>query len=154
MKQTFLILIGSFFLCTLCKAQDCKSYTITPNFESGYSFGHAGIVGAGIGVNFSQFSIRVGFDAHLSDKVKDGLVLRSELAHTFNIGESFYAMAGFGHAYLYKSADSKSLNSNQFLIHPEIGYKFEMREQPVAFYVGYLNAGSIHAALLGLRGYF
>ena len=131
-----------------------KSQTITASFETGYSINHTAVAGFTAGVNFRYFSIRTGMDACLSNKVKDGIILKTVIAHTFDIGEKFYGTAGIGHAYLYKSADNKSLNSNQFLINPEIGYKYELRGQPMSLYFGYIKAGESKMILCGVRGYF
>ena len=131
-----------------------KSQTFTASFESGYSINHSAIAGFTAGVHFKYFSIRTGMDANVSNKVKDGIILKTEIAHTFDIGEKFYGTAGIGHAYVYKSADNKSLNSNQFLINPEIGYKYEWKGQPMALYFGYIKAGEYKMILCGVRGYF
>jgi hypothetical protein len=131
-----------------------KSQTFTASFETGYSINHSAIAGFTAGVNFKYFSIRAGMDAHLTNKVKDGIILKTIIGHTFEIGERFYGTAGIGHAYLYKSADKKSLNSNKFLINPEIGYKFELKGEPFALYTGYINAGEHNMILCGVRGYF
>src|SRR5262245_41971527 len=107
------LLVPLLFSCTLLNSQ-----TITTSVETGYSFHHAAVAGFTAGVNFKYFSIRTGLDAHLTSNVKDGMVFKTLIGHTFHFGEMFYATAGIGHAYIYKSADDKSLNSNQLLINP------------------------------------
>ena len=144
------LLVPLLLICTFLNSQ-----TVTLSVESGYSFHHAPVAGFTAGVNFKYFSIRTGLDAHLTNEVKDGMVFKTLIAHTFNFGESFYGTAGIGHAYLYKSADNKSLNSNQLLINPEIGYKCAVKEQPVALYLGYTQAGGeLKMILGGVRAYF
>lgn len=144
------LLVPLLFSCIFLHAQ-----TVTVSVESGYSFHHAPVAGFTAGVNFKYFSIRTGMDAHLTNKVKDGIVLKTLLAHTFNFGEFFYGTAGIGHAYIYKSADDKSANSNQLLINPEIGYKCAFKEQPVALYLGYTQAGAeVKMITGGVRAYF
>src|SRR4051812_27902 len=129
--------------------------TVSISLESGYSFKHAALAGFTAGLNFKYFSIRTGMDAHLTSQVKDGIVLKTLIGHTFNIGEQFYGTAAIGHAYLYKSADNKSLNSNQLLINPEVGVKASIKEQPIAFYLSYMQAGGEQKAMLcGIRAYF
>jgi len=144
------LLVPLLFSFTLLHAQ-----TVTVSVESGYSINHAPVAGFTAGVNFKYFSIRTGMDAHLSSQVNDGIVFKTMIAHTFNFGEQFYGTAGIGHAYLYKSADNKSVNSNQLLVNPEIGYKCSFKEQPFALYVGYTQAGGdIKMLLGGIRAYF
>jgi len=148
------IRIAQLLVPVLLICNSLKSQTFTLSFETGYSVHHAAIAGFTAGVNFKYFSIRTGMDAHLTDKVKDGIVLKTVVGHTFNFGERFYGTAGIGHAFLYKSADNKSLNSNQFLINPEIGYKYELKEQPMSLYLGYMQAGEQKMVVCGVRGYF
>lgn len=141
-------------ICTLSlKSQECKPFSWTAAFEAGYSINRTGVAGFNFGANFSQFTIRVGLDAHLNGKVRDGLVIRSQIGHTFDF-DNWYATASIGHAYLYKSADVKGMNSNEFLINPEIGYKIELKEQPLAIYLSGTKAGEFKIVAVGIRGYF
>lgn len=152
--KSFTVLVAT--ICALSfslNAQDCKPFNFTLAFESGYSLNHAAIAGFNVGVNFKYFSLKTGLDAHLSNQVNDGLVLRSQIGHTFDAGK-FYGTFSVGHAYLYRSSDDKSMNKSEFLINPEVGYKWDFREQPMAFYVSGVKAGDIKLILAGVRTYF
>jgi hypothetical protein len=148
------IRIAQFLVPLFLLYGSAKSQTFTASVETGYSINHTAIAGFTAGVNFKYFSIRTGMDAHLSNKVKDGMLLKTIIGHTFNIGQKFYGTAGVGHAYVYKSADNKSLNSSQFLINPEIGYKCEWKGEAFALYSSFIKAGEYKLILCGVRGYF
>lgn len=149
MKKKLLIIALSVVIAICSQAQ---SFTLA--FESGYSFNHAPVAGLNIGLNFKGLVIRTGFDAHMSDKVNDGIILQNKIGYTYNISERFYATAMFGHAYIYRSADNKSMNKSEWLWNPEIGYKWEFKEQPLSFYAGGVKAGDFKIILIGIRSYF
>lgn len=141
-------------LLTGLMALTSKSQTFSIGFETGYSISHAPVVGINIGLGFKGFTIRSGFDAHVSDRVNEGIVIQNKIGYTFNASDRIYLTGMIGHAYMYKSADDKSLNYNAFLINPEIGYKWEFREQPMSLYLGGTKAGEFKMLLVGIRGYF
>lgn len=146
-KITVLLLTGLLALTS-------KSQTFSIGFETGYSINHAPVAGVNLGLGFKGFVIRSGFDAHVSDHVNDGIVIQNKIGYTFNASDRIYFTGMIGHAYIYKSADNKSLNTNAFVINPEIGYKYEFREQPMSLYLGGTKAGEFKILQVGIRGYF
>jgi len=153
MKKTF-VLIG-LLICTLfLKAQDCnKVATFTVSIEMGYSVNRAMAAGINLGLNFRQFNIRGGFDAHLTDKVNDGAVFHLQVGKTFET-DLFYVTPAIGRSYLYKSADKTNLNYGAMYYNLEAGYKFDIKGDPVAWFISGSKAGEFKLLQTGLRAYF
>src|ERR1700733_6701855 len=104
MKFNFIarLTVPMLLICTFAKSQ-----TFTLSAETGYSSHHAAVAGFTAGVNFKWFSIRTGMDAHMTQRVNGGMVFKTMIGHTFNLGDHFYGTASVGHSYLYQSSDNK-----------------------------------------------
>lgn len=121
--------------------------------NTGYSIGKAPTAGLELGYNFKDINFHTGFIAHMSNKVSTGIVTYVKAGHSFDLN-SFYLTPSAGYAFVYRSADNKSLNSSNLLLSGEFGYKYEFREQPMALYFGYANVGNNNIILVGLKGFF
>jgi len=142
------VFFGLLFLCTLCKAQ-----TFNLAIKSGYSINRAACAGMDVGLNFKGIGIRGGFDAHLTDKVNNGAVMHLQIGHSFDFN-SFYITPGIGRAYIYKSADKTNLNYGAMYYEIEMGYKFEIKGDPVAWILSGSKAGGFIIVQTGIRAYF
>lgn len=145
--KLLILLLGSFFLCTICKAQ------FNLGLNAGYSFGKSPVAGLDIGYNLKEINFRGGFYSHLSDKLTGGIVSYIRAGHTFDLG-NFYATGSAGYAFLYKSSDTKSLNHSTVIYGAEFGYKYEFREQSMAVYLGASKASEMTILAVGVRGFF
>lgn len=144
------LLISTLFL----KAQDCdKVATFTVAIETGISINRAMAAGVSLGLNLRQFNIRGGFDAHLTDKVNNGAVFHLQVGKTFDT-DRFYITPAIGRAYLYKSADKGGLNYGAMYYNLEAGYKFDIKGDPVAWFISGSKAGEFKMALTGIRAFF
>jgi len=147
--------LSGLLICTLfLKAQDeQKLATFTLSIKTGYSINRAMAAGVDLGLNFRQFNIRGGFDAHLTDKVENGMVLHLEIGKTFQT-DKVYVTPQIGRAYLYKSADKTNLNYGAMYYNIEAGYKFDIKNDPVAWFVSGSKAGEFKMVMTGIRAYF
>lgn len=130
-----------------------KGQTFTLAVESGYSINRAAAAGVNLGLNFRDFNIRGGFDAHMTNKTGNGAVFHAQLGHTVDF-PSFYITPGLGYGFIYKSADNKSLNEGGVFWNIESGKKLTFREQEMALYASYSQVSDFKMVLLGIRAYF
>lgn len=145
--KLLLLLTGSFLICTLCKAQFNASVNL------GYSVGKSPTAGLDIGYNLKEINFHSGFLAHMSNSVDQGLVTYVKAGHSVDFG-NFYVTPSVGYAFLYKSADNKSLNRSEVLYSGEFGYKTDFRGDAMGIYLGAVKAGEFVVLNLGIRGYF
>lgn len=140
-----------------------QAQTFTLALQSGYSFGHAPTVGLNLGLNFKGVVLRSGFDIHTSSSIDDGIIFKNGIGYTYNfsdiwgkesIGGQLYATGVIGHAYILRSNDVKRLNHSEVLYAPEIGYKFQWKEQSMGIFAGGSKTGDYYIAVFGIRGLF
>ncbi len=145
--------IGLFLILTLISLkQGYGQFNLSVN--GGVSIGKAAVFGAEMGYNWQPVHIRAGLKQHASSSINAGTLFETKIGHTFNINDRYYFSGDIGYGYSLKSTDRKGLNEGGLLINPELGYKWEFKEQYMALYLGYTHEIGYHIIAAGIRGYF
>lgn len=149
MKQTT-VLTGFFLILTLC------SYgQFTAQMEGGMSWGKCATVGAFGGFKTPAIDFSAGFDAHLSNRVKNGIVMQVRAAHEFGIDKTVFISPFLGYSYNYLSDDTKSLNSSHLLYGVLISKAIETRNgENLRFYMSEVKSGQYFILSMGIQGIF